>query len=250
MRFSIKLSLSKPEIPIYYRTALVSYMKKILEGTTYFDLYYKKKFPKPFTFAVYLPIKKIEENKILLKAGKNKQPFITWNVSFADTKLALTFTSEIYKKQKHRWRNEVEFSLIGIELLKEKLPPETEKVIFKTLSPVVVRGKDKKVIPPTAENFEEEFNKVQKKIFETLGFNYEPVRIKPKKCDNLNYFCIKKQVIKMIWSNTENKVVKIPSYDGIFELEGNSEILKMLYRKGLGEKTSDGFGMVEVIKGS
>ena len=84
MRFSLKLSLPKAEIPVYYRTAFVSYIKKTLEETPYFDLYYRRKFPKPFTFAVYLPIKSIEGDRVLLKSTPSGEVFITWNISFAD----------------------------------------------------------------------------------------------------------------------------------------------------------------------
>ncbi|RTZ67890.1 MAG: hypothetical protein DSZ30_05030 [Aquificaceae bacterium] len=33
----------------------------------------------------------------------------------------------------------------------------------------------------------------------------------------------------------------------MFELEGNPEVLKKLYQKGLGQRTAEGFGMCEVL---
>ncbi|GEM_PF-1069578 len=253
MRFSVKLKLPKPEIPVYYRTAFVSYMKKLLEETPYFDLYYRRKFPKPFTFAVYLPIKTIKEDKILLKTDPNEEVFITWNVSFADTKLSLTFVSELLKKRKHNWRNEIEFSLIDVKPLKEKFSEETTEVVFKTLSPIYLKDKNGKVIEPTRPDFEEEFNKVQKKIFETLGFPYSWVKIKPKRCkSNESYFCIKKRIVKLkldgYKKETQKELLKIPAFEGIFEVEGKPEVLKLLYQKGLGQRTAEGFGMVDVME--
>jgi len=252
MRFSIKLSLPKPELPIYYRTAFVSYIKKLLEGTPYFDLYYNRKFPKPFTFAVYLPIKTIEGNKILLETDQSGETFITWNVSFADSKLAITFASEILKKQHHNWRNEVELQLKEIKPVEDKIPENATKVVFKTLSPILIRDKNKKVVEPTDPKFEEEFNKVQERIFKTLGFSYSWVKIRPKRCEKKsNFYCVKKVVVKLKLAKyekeTQKELLKLPAYEGIFELEGQPEVLKKLYQKGLGQRTAEGFGMVEVI---
>jgi CRISPR-associated endoribonuclease Cas6 len=227
-------------------------MKKILEGTPYFDLYYTRKFPKPFTFAVYLPIKTIEGNKILLKTEPNKEVFITWNISFTDTKLSVTFVSELLKKRAHNWRNEIEFSLIDIKSLEEKFPEGATKVVFKTLSPIHLKDKDGKAIEPTRPDFEEEFNKVQKRIFETLGFPYGWISVKPKKCNKeKNFFCIKKRVVKLKLEGyrreTQKELLKIPAFEGIFEVEGKPEVLKLLYQKGLGQRTAEGFGMIEIL---
>ena len=252
MRFSIKLTLPKPEIPIYYRTAFVSYIKKLLEGTPYFDLYYNRKFPKPFTFAVYLPIKTIEGDKILLKTDQSGETFITWNISFADPKLAVTFASEILKKQTHNWRNEIELQLKEIKPVEDKIPEGATKVVVKTLSPILIRDKNKKVVEPTEQRFEKEFNEVQERIFKTLGYPYSWVKIRPKRCEKKSsFYCIKKLVVKLKLAKyekeTQKELLKLPSYEGIFELEGQPEVLKKLYQKGLGQRTAEGFGMVEVI---
>ncbi len=252
MRLSIKLTLPKPEIPVYYRTAFVSYIKKLLEGTPYFDLYYRRKFPKPFTFAVYLPIKTIQGNKILLKTNPNGGVFITWNISFADPKLAVTFASEIIKKQSHSWRNEVEFRVKDIKPLKEKFEEGTRRVIFRTLSPLYLKGKDGKPVEPSSEGFEAEFNAVQRRIFKTLGFPYRDVKIKPKRCEKEgSFYCYKRKVVKLKLAGYErekgDELLKLTAYDGIFELEGEPEVLKLLYQKGLGQRTAEGFGMVEVF---
>jgi len=251
MRFSIKLTLPKPEIPIYYRTAFVSYIKKLLEGTPYFDLYYNRKFPKPFTFAVYLPIKTIERDKIFLKTDQSGETFITWNISFADPKLAVTFAGEILKKQTHKWRNEIELQLKEIKPVKDKISEDATKVVVKTLSPILIRDKNKKVVEPIEQRFEKEFNKVQERIFKTLGYSYSWVKIRPKKCEKKsNFYCIKKLVVKLKLAKyekeTQKELLKLPAYEGIFELEGQPEVLKKLYQKGLGQRTAEGFGMVEV----
>ena len=251
MRFSLKLSLPKAEIPVYYRTAFVSYIKKTLEGTPYFDLYYRRKFPKPFTFAVYLPIKSIEGDRVLLKSTPSGEVFITWNISFADAKTALAFAGGIIKNLRHNWRKEVEFHLEGINPVEEKFPEGANRIFFKTLSPIHLRDKSGKVIEPTHPDFEKEFNEVQSRIFKTLGYPYEWVKIRPKKCDkNPSFFCIKKRVVKLklegYRKETQKEYLKLPAYEGIFELEGHPEVLKKLYQKGLGQRTAEGFGMVEV----
>lgn len=252
MRFSVKLSLPKSEIPVYYRTAFVSYIKKLLEKTSYFDLFYKRKFPKPFTFAVYLPIKTFVGDKILLKPTREGETFITWNISFADPNLALTFASEILKKSSHNWRNEVEFHLKELKPLKDKLSENTTEVVFKTLSPIHLKDRSGRVVDPTDPRFEEEFNEVQRRIFETLGYPYDWVRIEPLRCErNPSFFCVKKRVVKLKLAGyereTQSDYLKLPAYEGIFKLKGNPEVLKKLYQKGLGQRTAEGFGMCEVL---
>jgi CRISPR-associated endoribonuclease Cas6 len=136
----------------------------------------------------------------------------------------------------------MEFEVENLQPKEEKFPEGTSKVIFKTLSPLIVRKKTEDgkrvVIEPDDPSFEEEFNRVQEKIFKTLGYPYRWIKIKPIEP--------KGEAIRTIWSNTDGKIVKIPAYSGLFELEGPSEVLKLLYQKGLGEKTAEGFGMVEV----
>jgi len=60
-----------------------------------------------------------------------------------------------------------------------------------------------------------------------------------------------KKVVKLKLAGYERETqrgyLKIPSYEGIFELEGNPEVLKKLYQKGLGQRTAEGFGMCEVL---
>jgi CRISPR-associated endoribonuclease Cas6 len=77
------------------------------------------------------------------------------------------------------------------------------------------------------------------------------VKIRQKRCDkNPSFFCIKKRVVKLklegYRKETQKEYLKLPAYEGIFELEGHPEVLKKLYQKGLGQRTAEGFGMVEV----
>ncbi|RTZ69528.1 MAG: hypothetical protein DSZ30_02405, partial [Aquificaceae bacterium] len=142
--------------------------------------------------------------------------------------------------------------LITIKPLEEKISENTSKLVFKTLSPIHLKDKSGKVVESTDPKFEEEFNKVQKRIFETLGNPYSWIKIKPKRCGkNLNYFCVKKKVVKLKLAGYERETqrgyLKILSHEGIFELEGNPEVLKKLYQKGLGQRTAEGFGMCEVL---
>ena len=78
LRLSLLFETPQTVIPIYYRSAFISLIKKTLEGTPYFDLYYRRKFPKPFTFSVYLPMKKekgIDSERIYLRKPEKENPF-------------------------------------------------------------------------------------------------------------------------------------------------------------------------------
>ncbi|NPB05419.1 MAG: CRISPR-associated endoribonuclease Cas6, partial [Aquificae bacterium] len=250
MRFSVKLKLKEPKVPHHYRTAFVSYLKKLLEGTPYFDLYYTKKFPKPFTFAVFLPIKTIEKDAIYLQPSPSGETFLTWNLSFADPKLALTLLAKLtdQKGRKHNWRNLVEFELLGVEPKEEKFPEGASKITVKTLSPVYLKAKNGKTLLPDDPAFEAELNAVQAKVFKTLGLPYEPIKFRVKTCEGNGKPCYKKRVVKVLWREGGERPYPIDAFDGTFELEGPPEVLKNLYRKGLGQRTAQGFGMIEVIR--
>jgi CRISPR-associated endoribonuclease Cas6 len=252
LRVSLLFQTPQGEIPIDYRTAFVSLIKKTLEGTPYFDLLYKRKYPKPFTFSVYFPIKSVNGEKVYLKTQKEKETFFKLFLSSTDSVLLLHILDGLNKIKTFNWRNSFKFQFVKIE--KALPPPEIKDgtLEVKTMSPIHLKDKNRKPLLPPAvgeenffkklEEFNREFNEIQRRIFEALNLPYGEVFILPK-----NW---KKKVIKISFGRVKKEhnreYLNITAFDGEFILKGNEEVLKALYFKGLGQRTAEGFGMVSV----
>ena len=252
LRVSLLFQTPQTEIPIDYRTAFVSLIKKTLEGTPYFELYYKRKFPKPFTFSVYFPIKSVDGKKVYLKPSKNGNINFKLFLSSTDSILMLHILDGLNKIKIYNWRNNFKFHFVKIE--KALPPPEIKNgtLEVKTMSPIHLKDKNKKpLLPPKVgekdffkklEKFSKEFNEIQRRIFKALNLPYEEVFIIPK--------WWKKKVVKLSFGRVKKEhnrdILNITAFDGEFILKGNEEVLKILYYKGLGQRTAEGFGMVSL----
>jgi len=249
LRLSLIFEIPQLEIPIYYRTAFVSLIKKTLEGTEYFDLYYRRKFPKPFTFSVFLPIERISSDRILLRKPIKGLPFLKLFISSTDAVLLLQIVASLGEIKTYSWRNEIKLRFLKAD--KTLPPPKVEdgSLLIRTMSPIFLRSKDGRALfppKPQEENFEEklkefnrEFNEIHRRIFETLKLPYREVKVIP-----LSW---KRRVVKLRFREVENLLVE--AFDGKFALYGDEETLKALYYKGIGNRTSEGFGMVDNWKG-
>ena len=114
------------------------------------------------------------------------------------------------------------------------------------LSPMTIRStlytKDGKRKSYYYNPFEEEFSQLitenmKKKYFVVNGkLSNGEIRLIPIRTG-------KEKIIK-----GDNDFI-IKAWDGIYELTGDSELIKLSYDTGLGEKNSQGFGMWEVWRG-
>ena len=252
LRLALLFQTPQGEIPIDYRTAFVSLIKKTLEGTPYFDLYYGRKYPKPFTFSVYFPIKSVDGRKVYLKPSKGGNVNFKLFLSSTDSLLLLHILEGLNRIKTYNWRNVFKFQFVRIE--KSLPPPEIrDKTLeVKTMSPIHLKDRNgKPLLPPPVgeadffkklEEFNEEFNQVQRRIFEALNLPYGEVLIIPK--------WWKKKVVKLSFGRVRREhnreFVTVTAFDGEFILKGDEEVLKALYYKGLGQRTAEGFGMVSI----
>ncbi len=87
-----------------------------------------------------------------------------------------------------------------------------------------------------------EFNNLHRKIFESFNLNYEDVEI-----DFLNY---RKVVVKHFLESFKEKTNKnymfLTCFEGAFRIKGNPKVIEFFYKKGIGNRTSQGFGCVVV----
>src|SRR5690606_4904563 len=126
--------LKKQELPRDYRSGFMSLIKTSIEAgdDKFFESLYEQKRDKPFTFSVYFPRLKGEENgrlivgdKAILNFSSNSPTYITH------------FYNGARKIKAHQWRNENVFTIDNIKILFIKEISQSH-CIFKTVSPFLV----------------------------------------------------------------------------------------------------------------
>lgn len=123
---------------------------------------------------------------------------------------------------------------------------ENDSVTFKTLCPALIETKDGKPILPSdnVEDFNIEFNAIHDRIFKDIrGYGL-------KRALEFEPLSLKKQVVKHTLEGFREKTGKpymtLTCFEGSFRLSGDPEDLRLLYQIGIGLRTGQGFGMVEV----
>ncbi len=143
----------------------------------------------------------------------------------------------------------------GINLMFDRALPlnerkiREEEVVFKTVSPILIEDKNEKPVIPSPENqamFMEEFNSIHDRILREIRGGdglIRPIEFEPLK--------INKQVVKHTLRGFREKTGKpymtLTCFEGCFKLKGDPRDLQMLYQIGIGLRTGQGFGMVEVV---
>lgn len=251
MRFAVPICIlpkdaEKAEIKINidYDAYILSLIKKGLstENHQLFKELFEKPTQKCYTTSVFFPNATFTKDSIILnKNGEMKLYFSTSN-----TNLAINFyNSFIYLN--HLDAEKLPFGPDYLADVKKlytiELPKITkDRVIFKTMSPIVVRDDDARFISCPNDSNEEEiakfndalrrntFNKL--KDNEQLASTVKDLKFKPIK--------MRKTVRKSFGLNIE-------CTKGIFELKGNPTLLNFVQESGLGEKTGTFSGMVSLV---
>lgn len=262
----IKVLIKTSKLPILYRNRFVALIKEALSisNKSYKEyLYEDEKFSKkvkPFSFAVILPKeKKVEKEKFLIDENFEikdivfilpENSFLSFIISSSDFEFMANlyngFVSLLEQRKNFRFNNEISLEIIKIIPLNEK-DINSDKMKFRTLSPVLIEDKEGNPILKNGEfpfeKFNTELNIIQDKIFKDLrGYGLKKELIfKP-----LDY---KKQVVKHTFKDIREKLGKpyatLTCFEGCFELEGDPEDINFVYQNGLGLRTSQGFGMIE-----
>ena len=242
MRLSLHCELKESEIPLDYRRKIVSMFKRCLTNydENVYNKYYHMRDPiqKEFTFSNYFqnPVMKKETIEI-----PNKRIII--NFSTSDNVIGIDFYNAFVKNlyQEIRFSNLNSIKITRIVVQKER-KITTNKVIFRTQSPLIVRdhhpesGKDW-YYSCNDLNFEKFlkrnlYNQLKDKFSETVE----------RDLDNLS---IKKLDMKKIIVTSYG--IKMASSIGSFEMEGEQYILNEIYQSGAGSKKSLGFSMVDIV---
>lgn len=258
MRIKLHFELENNIIPKDYRILILSFIKSSLEKNfkeSYKEIYESKPIMKFFTFSVYLPKPKIEKDKIELLGGN----YFNAVFSIYDNKRFIefynSFNSMINKEMEERNKENEKYSyplkdnkmeLKNITMLNEKII-SSNRAIIKFLSPLVLRKheeieinekrKGKDIYFDFNDNvFNEQINYSVSRLIKDLKLNGVSSNIKLEPCKSA-----RKTVVDF-------KKVSIHSSIGEFIISGESELLNILYKTGIGSRRSEGFGMFEVIK--
>jgi CRISPR-associated endoribonuclease Cas6 len=166
-------------------------------------------------------------------------------VSSPDSELILYIYNGLLAKREIKYKG-YNLLLQRVNLLKEQLPTKDE-ALFKTLSPIAVKGKNGAFIGPEEEEYNEALNYISNEMIK--GFRGYGLK-KP-----LEFMLVgmKKQVVKLkhdeFESLNEDQILYVNAYRGTFRLKGDPEDLALISQMGFGFRRSTGFGNVQLIEG-
>ena len=253
MRIKLHFELENNIIPKDYRILILSFIKHSLGKNfekSYKEIYESKPIMKFFTFSVYLPKPKIEKDKIELDKNYFNAVF-----SIYDNKRFIefynSFNSMIIKNNEEN--KEHPYPLKDNKMRLKNITMENEKIItsnraiIKFLSPLVVRKHEEITINEKRKgkdiyldfndsDFNEQLNYSVSRLIKDLKLNGMNSNVKLEPCKSA-----RKTVVDF-------KNVLIHSSIGEYIISGESELLNILYKTGIGSKRSGGFGMFDVIK--
>ena len=244
----MRVEIGIDSIDIFYRHTIMAFIKGALsvEDKAYKEDLYSSDAPKPFTFSVYMPKFKIKDKErvqissrytvldkvFILPMGLNL------NLSTSD---GVFFSKFIKGVEKVKERGGVEingklFRIEGYTIVSEK-PIRSEYTFFKTMSPMLMSKK-------SDARPKEIVNEIMDKKLKSLrgyGLKKElvfiPLKMREKKV---------KHTLKGIRDEHGEPYVKLDALEGRFVLKGDIEDLRTIYQAGFLNRTSQGFGMLEV----
>jgi CRISPR-associated endoribonuclease Cas6 len=240
MRLKADLKMNTDWLVKDYRSIFMALIKSVFmkfDPVLYANLYgteeHKRKVNKPFTFSVqFHQYKGIKGNKMLCG---NK---ISLLFSSDNETLVTAFYNGLRVRQKITIGENypIVFELEQIQLLPFKRI-NTNKVVFKTISPILVndKGSNLDYLAPTKSEFLRAF----KFIIAEQARNFEI----PCTEDMIEFEI---NAMKKLPVSHYNQTMT--SWLGEFVLQAPSQVLQLVYDTGIGVRRSQGFGMLEIVK--
>ncbi len=260
----VRVDFKADRVPIIYRHRFIALIKEALKEAD--DRFKEKLYPpeesefskrtKPFCFSVYIPVHRTQKKESLILdddltveetvyylMGNAKVSFF---ISSCDYEFMVNFYNGILNIEKFRLFNDCWIIRDRLRLINEKMI-NTDMVCFKTMSHILIEDKEDRPILPDddPEGFNFHFNSIHDKILKDVrGYGL-------KKDLRFSPVSIKKQVVKHTLRGfrvrTGKPIMMLTCFSGNFILEGDPQDLKILYQIGIGLRTGQGFGMVEVV---
>jgi len=240
VRFCLEFELEHNEIPLDYRSCLLSFFKSAFLNYSkdiYEELYHKDNpIIKPFTFSVYLGKADFGYKTISLNQKKIKLNFSTSNpeygINFYNAMLKMRLVLYPFGSNNIRMQN--------FKLVKEKIITQNQ-VLVKTMSPVIVRKHDREKNFDTYYGFNSEgYLEVLKENIFNSAKNFFDFDVKAD-IEQLEIIPIEMSETMVLYHGH-----KIKGNLGKFAIFGKTYLLDYLLKSGIGARRSQGFGMVDV----
>jgi len=222
MRFRLDFLTTKKELPIEYRKSVMSFIKKYTEqaNESIYKEYYDSCKKKNFSFAAHIPNLIINKDKIL------KEDF-TFSILFttSDIKLYYFFINafQLAKYKPFKLENDNQMVLTHIQEINEPKIMQTV-VVFKTKTPVCILKHEKGKTDVYYTSKDNAFLKILKEKY------------------NIEFFDIKTKKVVV-----KHQGLTFETTSGIFMLKGNIKDLTKVYENGLGNRTGQGFGLLNLL---
>lgn len=190
---------------------------------------------KDINTAIYIP--KFKDNKDTLIV----QGDIIFNISFYNDSMYYYLYNGALKIKEFRYKDYI-FKVKRIAVKIEEIIKE-EGVIFKTLSPIIIKNKEGQYLDIDSPEYVENLNYICDLTLKSIrGYGL----LKPLQFTVLN---LKKKVLKEKLRNfNEREYYYINAYTGTFFLKGSIEDLRALYKTGIGYRRTQNAGLVEILK--
>jgi CRISPR-associated endoribonuclease Cas6 len=264
----IKVTFRAKKLPILYRHMFMALIKKALENS---DTGYKEslypdkssehsKIAKPFCFSVSMPPgKTIKKEKIIIDEAIEiedavfhfpQNSSLSFYISSSEYQFMVCLYNGLLEMKSFPFGNNINLKLERVFMLNEK-KINGDEVVFKTNAPVLIEDKYGKPVLPLTDSlspiasFNEHFNAIHDRILKDVRGQglYREMEFVPIK--------LKKQVVKHTLKGFREKTGKpymtLTCFEGCFKLKGDPRDLQMLYQIGIGLRTGQGFGMVDVV---
>ncbi len=261
----IKILIKSNKVPFLYRHRVISLIKEALKKSDkdYKEFLYNNQITKPFSFNLVFPKEKqIQTAKIQIdeKFKIEDKVVISDNyfslfISSIDYRFIISLFNGLKRLKTFQFSSDknmlidgekISWQIKNVSVLNER-PIKKETVIFKTNSPIIVEDKDDRPVLFNEERFEKELNEVMDRILKSphiKGKGLEkPLKFEPIKMQKQ----VVKHTLKSFRELTGKPVMYLTGNSGIFKLSGHPKDLEILYKIGIGTKTGQGFGMVEVV---
>ncbi|MEW6621432.1 MAG: CRISPR-associated endoribonuclease Cas6 [bacterium] len=270
----IKVTYRTHKLPILYRHRFMALIKEALKTS---DEGYKKylypakdsnesKRTKPFTFNVSLPAQRTAQKEIIPIDEDYKVPIedtvfyfppessLSLYISSADYQFIINLYNGLLSLKEFAFNPEVTLRLERVFMLNEH-QITTDEVVFKTNSPVSMETKDDIPILPFRDDgeplgeeglkiFNQHFNAIHNRILKDIRgqellreIEFTPLNLRKQ---------VVKHTLKGFREKTGKPYMNLTTFQGCFKLKGAPEDLQTLYQIGVGLRTGQGFGMVEV----
>lgn len=213
---------------------------------------------KPFTFSLSLPVQRVvKQERFTIDDGMEIEDrvfyfegngLLSLYISSWDYQFIVNLYNGLLDIKEFKFDNEISLKLNRVFLVNERNITSNE-VIFKTCSPVLIEDREGKPILPdnarTNSAFNEHFNAIHDRILKDIrgeglkkDIKFEPLKIKKQ---------VVKHTLKGFREKTGKPYMTLTCFEGCFRLIGEPADLQMLYQIGIGLRTGQGFGMVEVV---